>query len=784
MMNIKFGLPRVLLCRNSLTALMRPPKPSTRAEPLRVSQADTRKCAFKLRYAHALDCAFLAVISVVLSVSAFYWHRLIRDDWANLIALATALDSHSVFYTLRITATNEWIGQYARSFFITWWIQIFLLMLIGSHNVLAAGKLFAVFILLVHTANAFLIYKIASRFLHDRLVCLTMALAYLLLPHAVEDYMVANNWFFMLPLFFYLLFLNVLIVANPASYAAMLLLVLLLLLSMFSGEQLLMAPYLVAIGYLAILYIAKHPNWRDYLRQSIIVYGVGFVGFVVYYTIIAQNQRAKEGAAIFHLWSIFSIHSANTVVEYTRGLVGAAIRIFGAVSGDGIALSYGSLALAAVIMIAVLAYALIAIPPEQPTPRRTREGVALLGIALVAILLFVLTHASFPLWSLALGAVMMVAFFACALYGGGSEQATLRRTREGVALLGIALIAILLLMFIGALTGVRPGPESRYLLNPALIATLLIVALVSILITHHFSRSLLFSLFIGALAVVSLHLIGDLWPIQAALDRRLWQATESAVAPKTDYLLTVSNDARHPTLMPPYQSIIWTWSDFTADWGVQSILRYKLKREVALIRSAHPLADDEKLEVANYYGQKSITTADHVAVIYLNSGTNLGETARRNIEVMSYAQYLQFAPVLNAAGALRPDRLASFPDKPFIGTVVAEALLIADDKRCSGHVDTIEMIPEAAAGSFEMQGWSWDLEQNQPFRHLVFLSNNRQVIGYASSNLRHVDVNLKIRDSGHNHLGWSGFAYDPSRQRISAYGITSDNKLCRIAEVG
>jgi hypothetical protein len=644
--------------------------------------------------------------------------------------------------------------------------------------VLTAGKLFSIFILLVHTANAFLIFKIASRFLHDRLVCLTMALAYLLLPHAVEDYMVANNWFFMLPLFFYLLFLNVLITVNPASYAAMLLLVLLLLLSMFSGEQLLMVPYLVAVGYLAILYIAKHPNWRDYLRQSIFVYSVGFVGFVVYYTIIAQNQRAKEGAAIFHLWS--SIHSANIVVEYTRSLVRAVIRIFGAYNGDGIALSYGSLALGAIIMIALFSYALVAISPEQPTPRGTRERVALLGIALVAILLF--THARFPIWSLALGTVMMVAFFAYALLGGGSEQPTLRRTWEGVALLGIALIAILLLMFISALTGVRPGPETRYLLNPALIATFLIVALLSILITHHFSRILLFSLLIGSLAIVSLHLIGDLWPTQAALDKRLWQATDSAVAPGTDYLLTVSNDARDPRLMPPYQSILWIWSDFTADWGVQSILRYKLKREVALIRSAQLLADDEKLEVVSYSGPKFMTTADHVAVMYLNSGTNLGETARRNIEVMSYAQYLRFAPVLNAAGALRPDRLASFPDKPFIGTVVAEALLIADDKRCSGHVDTIEMIPEAAAGSFEMQGWSWDLEQNQPFRHLVFLSNNRQVIGYASSSLPHVDVNLK--NSEHNHLGWSGFAYNPSRQRISAYGITLDNKLCRIAELG
>jgi hypothetical protein len=685
------------------------------------------KSGFRFRHVYGLDYAFLAIVSLVLSVSAFFSHRLIRDDWANLLAFAGMLDSHSIFHALKVTATNEWIGEYARSFFITWWIQIFLLSLIGSHNVLAAGKLFAVFILLVHAANAFLIYRIASCLLRDRLICLTMALAYLLLPHAVEDYMVANNWFFILPLFFYLLFLNLLITVNPASYAAMTLLVLLLLLSMFSGEQLLMVPYLVALGYLAILYVRKHPNWRDYLRQSIIVYGAGFVGFVVYYTMIAQNQRAKEGAAILHLWSIFSIRSLNTVVEYTRGLFRAVIKLFTAYSGDGIAPSPGSLALGGVIIIGFFVY------------------------------------------------VLMIET--------NRERAALRRSWEGVALLGIALIAILLLMFMGALTGVRPGPETRYLLNPAMVMTFLIIAFLSIVISHHFARIVLFSFLIGFFALVSGYLIADVLPTQAALDQRLWQATETAVTPKTDYVLTVSNDTRHPTLMPPYQSILGTWSDFTADWGVQSILRYKLKREVRLIRGAHPLGDGEKLEVANYYGQKFTTTAEHVAVIYLNSGTNLGETARRNIEVMSYAQYLRFAPMLNAAGALRPDRLATFPDKPFIGTVVAEALLITDDNRCSGHVDSATTIPETAPGSYEIKGWAWDVERDQPFRHLVFLLTTREVIGYASSTVPHSGVNAKIRDSGRSRLGWAGFAYDPSAQPIGVYGMGTDSKLCRIAEV-
>jgi hypothetical protein len=93
------------------------------------------------------------------------------------------------------------------------------------------------------------------------------------------------------------------------------------------------------------------------------------------------------------------------------------------------------------------------------------------------------------------------------------------------------------------------------------------------------------------------------------------------------------------------------------------------------------------------------------------------------------------------------------------------------------------MNPDTAAGSFEMKGWSWDVEQDQPFRYLVFLSTTREVVGYASTTVPHADVNAALRHSSRNHLGWDGFAYDPSRQRIGVYGMTGDNKLCRIAEV-
>ena len=96
--------------------------------------------------------------------------------------------------------------------------------------------------------------------------------------------------------------------------------------------------------------------------------------------------------------------------------------------------------------------------------------------------------------------------------------------------------------------------------------------------------------------------------------------------------------------MPPYLSV--AWSDFQADWGIQSVLRDRLKREVTMVRNAVPTGNG-RLEVTGYYGVKYSTTEQHLAVIYFDNASTLGKSARRAVEVMSFSDYSRRAPTLH-----------------------------------------------------------------------------------------------------------------------------------------
>lgn len=538
-----------------------------------------------------LDYLFLLAAASVWAVPVFLSYRLIRDDLSNVGNFHQFLNTLPLSEALARTATNEWIGHLARSFFLTWWIQLFLLLLSGNTSIFGVVHLFATFIVAVHILNTLMIYRIATRLLADRLLCMTFALAYLFLPYAVECYLVANNWFFILPLFFYLAFVNVLISFRPLSPWTMAAAAILLVASMFSGEQLLVVPYAVALTYLVVAYASKCPLRKAYLLQAAVVYTIGLCAFAVYFMVIARNQNAVEGAAALHFWSLLSGHTLAVVVDYTRALlkgIAALLDVYSPLYGGGsIPWSSLSLVLAAGVGAAFCAYAFFAEAGRAPAPRR-------------AIFL-------------------------------------------AVVVLGVALAATMLPMYLAALTGVRPGVETRYLMNPGLLIVFMAVLSASVLPRRRLIPIAVFSLLSGYLAFLTLHQILDVWSTQAAIDNRLWEATNRAVTPEIDFVLTLNNDPDHASLMPPYLSV--AWSDFQADWGIQSVLRVRLKREVTMVRSALP-SDNGRLEVTGYYGAKYSTTERHLAVIYFDNASTLGESARRNAAVMSFSDYSRLAPTL------------------------------------------------------------------------------------------------------------------------------------------
>ena len=538
-----------------------------------------------------LDYLFLLAAASVWAVPVFLSYRLIRDDLSNVGNFHQFLNTLSLSEGLARIATNEWIGHFARSFFLSWWIQLFLLLLSGNTSIFGVVHLFATFIIAVHILNTLMIYRIAMRFLADRLLCMTLALAYLFLPYAVECYLVANNWFFVLPLFFYLAFVNVLTSFRPLSLWTMAAAAILLVASMFSGEQLLAVPYAVALTYLGIEYVKKCPLGKAYLLQAAVVYTIGLSAFAVYFMVIARNQNAVEGAAALHFWSLLSGHTLAVVLDYTRALL--------------------------------------------------REIVALLNVNSA---LYGAGSIPWSSLSLVLAAAVGVAFCAYALFTkAGRMSAPPRAIVLAVVVLGVALAATMLPMYLAALTGVRPGVETRYLMNPGLLIASLAVVLASALLARRLMRIAVFSLLSGYLAFLTLHQILDVWSTQAAIDDRLWEATNRAVTPEINFVLTLNNDTDHASLMPPYLSV--AWSDFQADWGIQSVLRDRLKREVTMVRTAVATGNGG-LEVTGYYGTKYSTTEQHLAVIYFDNAPTLGKSARRTVEVMSFSDYSRRASTL------------------------------------------------------------------------------------------------------------------------------------------
>ena len=516
----------------------------------------------------------LAVLLFGLSVGTV---RFVRDDIANIYNFWDMIHSETVAKSLSSIASNAWLGL-RRSFFFTWWIQYGLLRLSNLSDPLQSATTFYCFIFAVHFANSALIYWLARRALVDRMSALAMAAIYLSLPHAVETYFVANNWFFILPLFFYLLFWWLWMILQPLTVSSVILQSGALLLSMFSGEQLLALPFAVGLVQAVQLLAEKKTGWKTSLIHAVTVYGLTGFAYIIYLTVVSispPNDPLSQPLSHY-----LSSNTVAIIGRYNDQLYYQIKSIFDPASwvyGEG---SIGASPLATV-----------------------------LGIA-SGVMFFVYLQAI-------------------------SVTRTGPRILWAVTYWIAAVLAVLMPMYTAAILGVRPGPDTRYLLSP----TLLIVALLILMLLPlgRLIRSIAYSTLLSSCIFLTSLLLLDVWPTQAAIDRRLWQALEASIGPETDYVLTLNNSPEANYLMPPWQSI--AWSDFQADWAIQSRFRHIFGRSIEMIRRAD-LTGENSVLVEGYYGSKHTSVIDRISVIYFDSGRTLGQTLNGKIEIMTYRNYL------------------------------------------------------------------------------------------------------------------------------------------------
>ena len=176
-----------------------------------------------------------------------------------------------------------------------------------------------------------------------------------------------------------------------------------------------------------------------------------------------------------------------------------------------------------------------------------------------------------------------------------------------LAVLFCCLLLTLVPLFLGMVTGARPGPDLRYLYVPSLIFYLLIVVIVLMVAQSLGSRSMrvikaLFCVLIVYSICATTFNIVDIWGQQRRIDNGIWAKADALLDGSTQAIVTFNPN--HQYLMAPYLSN--AVSDFQADWGVAgrvSWLHPEWER-LEVFRDAH-LDPSGAIAFRGYYGDST-----------------------------------------------------------------------------------------------------------------------------------------------------------------------------------
>lgn len=114
-----------------------------------------------------------------------------------------------------------------------------------------------------------------------------------------------------------------------------------------------------------------------------------------------------------------------------------------------------------------------------------------------------------------------------------------------------------------------------------------------------------------------------------------------------------------------------------------------------------------------------------------------------------------------------------------LGSQVPPDRILSGAGECLGHLDVLERLP-GPSNAVSVQGWGWDTQARRPLARLVFLGEDRRVIGYGSSSTQRADVALHVPATNGARIAWLGFA-NRTTGTVAAYGVTRRGAmLCEI----
>jgi hypothetical protein len=146
---------------------------------------------------------------------------------------------------------------------------------------------------------------------------------------------------------------------------------------------------------------------------------------------------------------------------------------------------------------------------------------------------------------------------------------------------------------------------------------------------------------------------------------------------------------------------------------------------------------------------------------------------------------------------LRQNKLSVFAtlDARVLGAPVSNAFAIRAPLSCLGFLNTVQAIPDSAAGAYRVKGWAWDKERHAPVDRLLIADEAGHIVGYAVTIGNRPDTARAIaaadprapaywrRGEPGPRTGWAGFAKLPHGGILRAFAELGGDAVCELGRL-
>lgn len=485
---------------------------------------------------------FLGIIAFIVFLPGFHVLRIVQDDWSIVFWEFAKLSELPTWDAFTRIFTNQWY-PHPRIYWISWTLNwLFHGLTREIFGLWGPGHFLP--ILALHFLTTTLVYKALRDALEDQRLALVAATLCLIYPTASAALFMITNWFFVIPVLFVALLVN--LARNPLRNSAFDLTVLTIttLVGLFAGEQTIPLIYFVLLWFFLSAAAGRKKIGFEYAQIRFAVPGlVGLAALASYYPLFAKPHAA-----------------AFTHVEFAWSVL------------PGYFLHYLKLLILPLYPLGVF-YGRFSVPPSWIT--------AVCSVMLLLIAGFAWAHADEP---------------------------AVKQDRRGlfvVLFLAAAIVMTAIPCLYGALNGYRPVPELRYMYAPGLLFAALIPITFSLALEKTlFSRWLRFRcwLFVGltgCMGSLMIYQMREIWGTQKLVDQRVWSAIDAAITSKDRVLVAHNPDSRY--LMPAW--ISGAASDFKCNYCIHDRLLIARGINLSSVTSERPLkSEDNVLSVVFRHG--------------------------------------------------------------------------------------------------------------------------------------------------------------------------------------